>query len=64
MTDRAEKREALEEAVRLLEFVRAGQSPDGEMDFDEARIDGYVATALSAARAALSATAEREEGNR
>ncbi len=64
MTDRAEKREALEEAVRLLESVRARQSLAGEMDFDEARIDGYVATALSAARAALSATAEREEGNR
>ena len=65
MTYGTEKREALEEAVRLLESVKGGPPhPAGEVNFDEARIDGYVATALSAVRAALSAIAEREEGTR
>ena len=64
MVDGTEKIKALEEAVRLLESVKVDPRRIGELDFDEARIDGYVATALSAARAALSAIMEREEGNR
>lgn len=45
------RRRALEEAVRLLESVRADS--EGGRGFDDARVDGHVATALTAARAAL-----------
>lgn len=45
------RRRALEEAVRLLESVRADS--EGGRGFDDARVDGYVATALTAARAAV-----------
>ncbi len=48
MDTRDERRETLEEVVRLLESVR-----DPSTDFDDARTDGYIVTALSAARAAL-----------
>lgn len=64
MANGTEKTRALEEAVRLLEAVKVDPRQIGELDFDEARIDGHVATALSAARAALSAAAKREEGSR
>ncbi len=63
MVDGMEKVKALEEAVRLLESVKARPSRSGELDFDEARIDGHVTTALSAARAALSAAVKHEEGD-
>ncbi len=62
MANGTEKTRALEEAVRLLESVKVDPRWISDLDFDEARIDGYVATALSAARAALSAITEREEG--
>lgn len=61
MIGKAEKIEALEEAVRLLESVKAETRPTGDVDFEDARIDGHVTTALSAARAALSATIKRED---
>ena len=61
MIGKKEKIEALEEAVRQLESVKTETRPTGEMDFNDARIDGYVTTALSAARAALSATIKRED---
>ncbi len=61
MVDGTEKIKALEEAVRLLESVKVDPCRIGELDFDEARIDGHVTTALSAARAALSTTKTRED---
>ena len=64
MANRTEKTRALEEAVRLLESVKVDPRQIGELDFEGARIDGHVATALSAARAALSAAVKREEGSR
>lgn len=63
MANATEKTRALEEAVRLLESVKVDPRQIGDLDFDEARIDGHVATALSAARAALSAAVKREEGS-
>ncbi len=64
MVDGMEKVKALEEAVRLLESVKVDPCRIGELDFDEARIDGHVTTALSAARAALFTAVKHEEGNR
>ncbi len=64
MVDGTEKIKALEEAVRLLESVKVDPRRIGELDFDEARIDSHVATALSAARAALSAAVKHEECDR
>lgn len=57
MSDTGERRRALEEAVRLLESARMGSS-SGE-GFDDARVDGHITTALTAARAAL-AVANRD----
>lgn len=54
-----ERRMALEEAVRLLESARGG--PAGEGDFDNARLEGHLTTALTATRAAL-AVANRDAG--
>ncbi len=54
-----EKREALEEVVRRLEEVKADPALIGELNFEDARVDGYVAMALSAARAALALAAKR-----
>ena len=48
-----EKVEALEDVVRRLEEVKADPALVGELDFDDARVDGYVTMALSAARSAL-----------
>lgn len=48
MDTRDERRGTLEEVVRLLESVR-----NTSTDFDDARTDGYIVTALSAARSAL-----------
>ncbi len=61
MVDKGEKVEALEEAVRLLESVKAAPRSLGELDFDDARVDGYVTTALTAARSALAAATERHD---
>jgi hypothetical protein len=59
--DESEQRESLEEVVRLLESVREGIAAMEKPDFDDGRVDGYVVTALSAARAALSIAGRREE---
>ncbi len=61
MGDKGEKVEALEEAVRLLEAVKADPRSLGELDFDDARVDGYVTTTLTAARSALAAATERHD---
>ena len=53
MAGREEKTRALEEAVRLLEGVKVGSHLLGELDFEDARVDGYIAMALSAARSTL-----------
>ena len=57
MTGGEEKIEALEEAVRRLEEVKADPALVGELDFEDARVDGYVTMALSAARSALAIAA-------
>ena len=49
----------LEEVVRVLESVKTDPAEIGALGFDDARLDGHVATALSAARAALSIAAGR-----
>ena len=59
MTGGEEKIEALEEVVRRLEEVKADPALIGELDFEDARVDGYVAMALSAARSALAIAAKR-----
>ncbi len=59
MTGGEEKIEALEEVVRRLEEVKADPALIGELNFEDARVDGYVAMALSAARAALALAAKR-----
>ncbi len=56
-----EKVEALEEVVRRLEEVRADPALVGELDFEDARVDGYVTMALSAARSALALAAKRDD---
>jgi hypothetical protein len=56
-----EKIEALEEIIRRLEEVKADQSWIGELDFEDARVDSYVAMALSAARSALTIAAKRDD---
>ena len=58
---RSERIQALEEAVRHLESVKTDPTRIGELDFEDARVDGLVTTALSAARAALSATTKRDD---
>jgi hypothetical protein len=59
VTGGEEKIEALEEVVRRLEEVKADPALIGELDFEDARVDGYVAMALSAARFAI--TAKRDD---
>ncbi len=61
MIDREKRIEALEEAVRQLESIKAHGTQIGDLDFDDARVDSYVGTALSATRAALSATTKLDE---
>ena len=56
-----EKIEALEEIIRRLEEVKADPALIGELDFEDARVDGYVAMALSAARSALTIAAKRDD---
>lgn len=53
--------QALEEAVRHLESIKADPARIGDLDFEDARVDGFISTALSAARAALSAASQRED---
>ena len=47
--------------VRRLEEVKADPDLIGELDFEDARVDGYVAMALSAARSALAIAAKRDD---
>ena len=61
MQQRPERIQALQEAVRHLESAKTEPALIGDLDFDDARVDGLIATALSAARAALSATMKRAE---
>lgn len=61
MEHRSERVRALEEAVKLLESVEVERSRLGELDFDDARINGFVSHALSAARAALNAASQRDD---
>ena len=61
MTGGEEKIEALEEVVRRLEEVKADPALIGELDFEDARVDGYVAMALSAARSALAIATKRDD---
>ena len=56
-----EKIEALEEIIRRLEEVKADQGWIGKLDFEDARVDSYVAMALSAARSALTIAAKRDD---
>jgi hypothetical protein len=56
-----EKVEALEEVVRRLEEVKADPALVGELDFEDARVDGYVTMALSAARSALAIAVKRDD---
>jgi hypothetical protein len=53
MANGEEKTKVLEEVVRRLEEIKADPSLIGELDFEDARVDGYVTMALSAARSAL-----------
>ena len=53
-----EKIEVLEEVVQRLEEVKADPALVRELDFEDARVDGYVAMALSAARSALAIAAK------
>ena len=55
-----EKIEALEEVVQRLEEIKADPAMVGELDFEDARVDGYVTMALSAARSALAIAANRD----
>jgi hypothetical protein len=52
MAGESERRESLEEVIRLLESVREGIGLMDKPDFDDKRVEGYVVTALSAARSA------------
>jgi hypothetical protein len=56
-----EKVEALEEVVRRLEEVRADPALVGELDFEDARVDGYITMALSAARSALAIATKSDD---
>jgi hypothetical protein len=53
MANGEEKTKVLEEVVRRLEEIRADPRLIAELDFEDARVNGYVTMALSAARSAL-----------
>lgn len=61
MGGREKKARALQEIVRRLEKVKADPALIGELDFEDARVDGYVTMALSAARSALAVATKRDE---
>lgn len=61
MAGREDKAKVLEEVVRRLEEVKADPAVLGELDFEDARVDGYVTMALSAARSALAVASERDD---
>jgi hypothetical protein len=56
-----EQIEAIEEVVRRLEELKADPALVGELDFEDARVDGYLTMALSAARSALAIAAKRDD---
>ena len=56
MIGRAERVEALEEIVRRLQEIKADPAHTGELGFEDAQVEANLTTALSAIRAALSAT--------
>lgn len=58
--DSKERIRTLEEIVHLLESIKVDPTRLSELDFDDARVDGYLTTALSAARSALAVATERE----
>ena len=58
---RSEHIQALEQAVRHLESASIDPARLSELDFEDARVAGLVTTALSAARAALSAATKRDD---
>lgn len=60
MAGREDKTKALEEVVRRLEEVKADPALIGELDFEDARVDGYITMALSATRSALAIAANRD----
>jgi hypothetical protein len=61
MADGEEKTKVLEEVVRRLEEVKADPSLIGELDFEDARVDGYVTMALTAARSALAIATKSDD---
>jgi hypothetical protein len=61
VVDRDEKINALEEAVRRLEEIRADPRLIAELNFEDARVDGYVTMALSAARSALAIATKSDD---
>jgi hypothetical protein len=61
MANGEEKTKVLEEVVRRLEEIKADPSLIGELDFEDARVDGYVTMALSAARSALAIATKSDD---
>ena len=60
MVDRSEQSRVLEEVVRLLESARMDMDAMDRPSFEDGRVDSYVVTALTAARAAMNIAAQRE----
>jgi hypothetical protein len=61
VADGEEKIKALEEVVRRLEEIRTDPRLIAELDFEDARVDGYVTMALSAARSALAIATKSDD---
>ena len=61
MGGREDKAKALQEAVRHLEEAKTDPALLGELDFEDARVEGYVTMALSAARSALAIATGRDD---
>jgi hypothetical protein len=60
VADRKETIKALNEVVRRLEEIKVDPRLMGELNFEDARVDGYVVMALSAARSALAIATDRD----
>ncbi len=61
MGGREDKAKALQEAVRHLEEAKTDPALISELDFEDARVDGYITMALGAARSALAVAAKRDD---
>ena len=61
MGGREDKAKALQEIVRRLEEAKADPALIGELDFEDARVDGYITMALGAARSALAIATGRDD---